>query len=84
MSSIISKIRLWNYKRFKDYTIESNERINILIGDNEAGKSSVLEAIDLVISGNIRKVESIGLDKLINVDAVHEFNIGTRTIENLP
>ena len=41
MPTTIRKIRLINYKRFQDYTIEPNERINILVGDNEVGKSSV-------------------------------------------
>ena len=47
MSAKIVKIRLINYKRFRDFTIKPNERINILIGDNEVGKSSILNAIDL-------------------------------------
>ena len=52
MTASIYKIKLFNYKRFQKYTIEPNERINILVGDNEVGKSSVLEAIDLVTNGN--------------------------------
>lgn len=84
METTIKKIRLINYKRFIDYTIEPNDRINILVGDNEVGKSSVLEAIDLVASGNIRRVEAIGLDRLINIHAVKEFSMGVRTFDNLP
>lgn len=84
MAASIRKIKLINYKRFRDYTIEPNERINILVGDNEVGKSSIIEAIDLVSSGSIRHVESIGLDKLINIEAVKEFNDGARTYDNLP
>ena len=59
MTITIEKIRLINFKRFKDYTICPNERLNILVGDNEVGKSSVLEAIELVSSGNVRRVENI-------------------------
>ena len=44
MASIITKIRLINFRRFRDYTVTPNERINILVGDNEVGKSSILEA----------------------------------------
>jgi hypothetical protein len=66
------------------YVIEPNARINILVGDNEVGKSSVLEAIDIVASGNVRRVEAIGLDKLLNIKAVQQFNDGARKIENLP
>ena len=84
MSTTIRKIKLINYKRFRDYTIEPKQRINILAGDNEVGKSSILEAIDIVSSGNIRRVESIGIDKLLNIDAVQSFNTGTRIYDNLP
>ncbi len=84
MSAIIKAIRLQNYKRFRDYTIKPNSRINILVGDNEVGKSSVLQAIDLVASGNVYRVETIGIDKLLCLEAVQEFNSGTRSYENLP
>lgn len=84
MATTIKKIRLINFKRFRDYTIEPNERINVLVGDNEVGKSSVLEAIDLVASGNTRRVEAVGLDRLLNIEAVNAFNAGERSFENLP
>ncbi|MGI6740554.1 MAG: ATP-dependent nuclease [Brevefilum sp.] len=84
MASKIKKIRLINFRRFIDYTIEPNDRINVFVGDNEVGKSSVLEAIDLVTSGSVRRVESIGLDKLLNIEAVKEFNSGARNFEYLP
>ena len=84
MTTRISKIRLVNYRRFQNYTIEPNEQINILVGDNEVGKSSVLEAIDLVASGNTRRVEAIGIDKLLSIEAVRTFNSGARVFEKLP
>jgi len=84
MSIVIEKIRLQNYKRFLDYTVIPNPGINILIGDNEVGKSSILEAIDTVASGNLRRIEAIGIDKLLNIEAVKQFGMGVRTIENLP
>ena len=84
MSAKIVKIRLINYKRFRDFTIKPNERINILIGDNEVGKSSILNAIDLVASGNVRRIESIGIDNLLNIDSVKAFNAGDRIFEKLP
>lgn len=84
MASIISKIKLMNFKRFRNYTVIPNERMNILVGDNEVGKSTVLEAINMVSSGNIKRIESMGIDRLFNIEAVHYFNIGKRTFENLP
>lgn len=84
MATIIKKIKLINYKRFKNYTIEPNDRMNIFVGDNETGKSSILEAIDLVACGNVRRIEAIGLDRLINMEAVKVFLAGSKTYENLP
>lgn len=42
------------HKLQRDYTIEPNLLINVLAEDNEVIKSRVLEAIDLVASGNVR------------------------------
>ena len=84
MATVIKKIKLINYKRFRNYVIEPNSRINILVGDNEVGKSSILDAISLAASGNVRRVEMMGLDRLINTDAIKEFNKGVRSFDNLP
>ena len=82
--AIITKIRLWNFRRFRDYIVEPNEKFNVFVGDNEVGKSTILEAIDIVASGNARWVETIGLDKLLNIDSVREFNAGCRDFAHLP
>ena len=84
MGATIEKIVLQNFRRFQSYIVLPNPDVNVLIGDNEAGKSSVLEAIDLVASGNVRRVEAIGIDKLLNAEAVMKFGEGERTIDNLP
>ena len=69
----ITKIVLKNFKKFDYFEVEFDEKINLLIGDNEAGKSSILTAINLVIGGNRRKVEAIGLDYLFNSSAIKSF-----------
>lgn len=46
MSIFITKIKLYNFRRFREFVIEPNTKNNILIGDNESGKSTILEAID--------------------------------------
>lgn len=84
MALTITKIRLINFKRFQNYTFEPKQRINVLVGDNEVGKSSILEAIDLVSSGSVKRVESIGLDRLLNINAVNGFLQGNRTVDLLP
>ncbi len=48
---IIRKVKIENYKCFKEFSIELDEGINILVGDNESGKSTILEAIHLALTG---------------------------------
>lgn len=79
MSIRISKIKLLNFKRFVNYEIEPNDKINIIVGDNETGKSSILQAIDLVASGSIRKVEALGLETLFNTKANRQYS--NRTVK---
>ena len=81
---IIKKIKLHNFRRFKDIEISFNGERNILIGDNESGKSSVLQAIDLCARGSRHRIEEIGIETLFNIDAVKLFMAGERRLENLP
>jgi putative ATP-dependent endonuclease of OLD family len=46
----IKKLHVKNFKKFSDEIFEFNDDINILVGDNECGKSSVLEAIELCLN----------------------------------
>ena len=46
----IKKLKVKNFKKFTNQTFELNDDINILVGDNECGKSSVLEAIELCLN----------------------------------
>lgn len=48
----IKKIIIENFKCFEGkFRLDLNNRLNILVGDNEAGKSTILEAINLALSG---------------------------------
>lgn len=48
----IERIKIVNFKVFKgEFDLKLNEGLNILVGNNEAGKSTVLEAIHLVLTG---------------------------------
>jgi putative ATP-dependent endonuclease of OLD family len=82
--AVIKKIKLRNFKRFQSFSVELDEKINLLIGDNESGKSSILSAIDIVLSGSRTKVETMGLDSLFNADVVRNFLASDRKIEKLP
>lgn len=51
----IRKVKIHNFKCYKDFEITLEEGLNIIVGDNEAGKSTILEAINLALSGIIRQ-----------------------------
>ncbi len=81
----ISRVKLRNFKRFESLDISLREELNIFVGDNEAGKSTILQAIDLVLSGSKSKVEQYGLEHLFNKDAVIQFmTSANRSFEKLP
>ena len=80
----ISKIKLQNFRRFKNIEIRFNRGRNILVGDNESGKSSILQAIDLCARGSRHRVEEIGIETLLNVEAVRAFMADDKRIEHVP
>ncbi len=48
----ISKVKICNFKGFQGpFTLELNKGLNILVGNNETGKSTILEAIHLALTG---------------------------------
>ena len=41
----IDRLRMWNFKRFADHTLELHPRFTLLVGDNGAGKTTILDAL---------------------------------------
>lgn len=80
----ITTLNLKNFKKFSKLTLKFDAGLNILVGDNEAGKSSALQALDLVLSGSRSKAESVGLENLLNRAAVDAFLAGERKFTDLP
>lgn len=50
---VIDKIKVKNYKIFKEKIIYLNDNMNIFVGENDAGKSTILEIINLITTGKI-------------------------------
>lgn len=46
----IKKIIIEGFKTFRKFDLDLNEHLNIVVGDNETGKTTLLEAINLVLS----------------------------------
>lgn len=80
----IDKMKLSNYKQFKNLELMFNPKRNILIGENGAGKTSILEAISYVLGASIRDIENKGLQTLFNVEIIKEYLDSDKKYEELP
>lgn len=72
----IKEVNIENFKCFKGkFNLKLNEGLNILVGDNEAGKSTILEAIHLALSGlfNGRYLKNELTQYLFNNEVVAEY-----------
>lgn len=49
----IDQLIIKGYKKFEKFDIEFNKEINVIIGENESGKSTILEAIDIVLNQKV-------------------------------
>ena len=51
----ISKIKLKNFRNFKDTEIDFNDGVNVIIGHNNSGKTNLLKALALIFDGKTSK-----------------------------
>ncbi|MBC6421207.1 MAG: AAA family ATPase [Hormoscilla sp. SP5CHS1] len=54
---MLRDITIENYRCFKDFTITGLAPVNLIVGSNEIGKTSFMEAVYLLV--NHRKPESL-------------------------
>lgn len=72
----IKKVKIKNFKCFKGYfEIELNKGLNILVGNNDAGKSTILEAINMALTGLYRgrSIKNELSQYLFNSEIVDEY-----------
>ena len=71
----IRKIKIHNFKGLREFETELNPGLNILVGDNESGKSTILEAIHLALTGMYcgRGIRNEISPYLINNEAIDEY-----------
>lgn len=81
---MIDKIKLKNYKKFRDEEIIFNPGRNILVGENGVGKTSILNAISYVLSGSYSKIETVGISSLFNNGIIDTYMEGARKYIDLP
>ena len=85
--SYIEKINIVNYKCFKgSFELNLNDGVNIIVGNNEAGKSTILEAMHLALSGllNGRYLKNELSQYLFNKEIETEYLNSLTTSIHLP
>ncbi|MEG0681618.1 MAG: AAA family ATPase [Eubacterium sp.] len=49
----IEKLIIKNYKIFNNIIIQMNDDVNIFVGENDSGKTTILEALSMVLTGKL-------------------------------
>lgn len=50
---MIKKILMRNYRIYEKFDLELNSGLNIIVGDNDCGKTTLLEAVSLALTGRL-------------------------------
>lgn len=79
----IKSLHIEGFKKFKTLDVEFNEHINILVGENEAGKSTILDAIKTVLNQQYRLADKSVLRDLFNAQMVEAFEANP-SVKTLP
>ena len=66
----ITKIKLENFRAIKDLSIELNSNINIFVGINGSGKSTILDAVALSLSWLLAKIQNKDNGKSIPIESI--------------
>ncbi|MFE1514149.1 ATP-dependent endonuclease, partial [Corynebacterium bovis] len=56
MAPLVTKVQISGYRRFREFTFKPEPGTNIIVGGNEAGKSTLLEAMALALTGRVNGV----------------------------
>lgn len=70
----LKSITIKGFKKFQSFNMNFNEHLNILVGENESGKSTLLEAIKVVLNQQYRTTDKSILAELFNRDDIKNFN----------
>lgn len=69
----IKLLHIEGFKKFLSLDVPFNEHMNILVGENEAGKSTILDALKIVLNQQYRTADKSVLRDLFNTQMVSDF-----------
>lgn len=79
----IKHLHIEGYKKFAILDMDFNEHMNIIVGENEAGKSTILDAIKIVLNQQYRNADKSILRDLFNLNLITAFQ-NSPSIATLP
>lgn len=78
---MIKRIVIKNYKCIKEADIEFNDFKNIIVGNNGVGKSTLMEALSLVLGYGLNKFEIT--PHIFNIESLQEFENNRNNLPNI-
>lgn len=79
----IKSLHIEGFKKFHKLDVEFNEHMNILVGENEAGKSTILDALKIVLNQQYKNTDKSVLRDLFNAKMVEIFKANP-SVKTLP
>lgn len=79
----IKTLHIEGFKKFTSLDVVFNEHVNILVGENEAGKSTILDALRTVMNQQYRNADKSVLKDLFNTEMVDAFKAAP-SVKTLP
>lgn len=73
MENYIKALYIKGYKKFKDFYINFRPGLNILIGENSVGKSTILEAINIVLNQFLFSGNNEAVQQQLNMQEIQKF-----------
>lgn len=61
----IKSIYIEGFKKFRKLGLDLNKDRNIIVGENGKGKSTILEAIDMVVNQKNKNIDKYIMDLII-------------------
>lgn len=58
----LEKLKLKNFRKFKELEINFNAGLNVFVGENNAGKTAIIDAIKLILDTNSAEYNNIDID----------------------
>ena len=82
----ITKVKVNNFKTLKKFEFEPYSGMNILVGNNNEGKSTIFEAIHLALTGYYRGkyIRNCITQDIFNEECVSEYISGINSEKNTP